>query len=368
MSAPVSSPAVALRGVSVSFGSVEVLKSLDLDVGQSEFLVLLGPSGCGKSTLLNAIAGLIDVERGQIFIAGRNVTWEEPKDRGIAMVFQSYALYPRMTVRGNMSFGLKVQGLPADQINERVKRAAEMLRITELLDRRPSELSGGQRQRVAIGRAVVREAPVFLFDEPLSNLDAQLRAELRVEIKRLHQRVAATMIYVTHDQIEALTLADRIAVMKDHVIQQLGPPQEIYLTPRNRFVASFVGSPAMNFIEGTIVSEQARPVFRAPGIAVALDGYAFDAPPGDNRPATLGIRPEHICLADKLAEGAQAFTADIEMVEPMGSDALAWTRLGTAPLSVRLPGDAAARVGDPITFGIPGGKANLFDATSGRRL
>ncbi len=358
-----SSPAVAVRGVSVSFGAVEVLKSLDIDVGRSEFLVLLGPSGCGKSTLLNAIAGLIDIDRGQIFIDGRNVTWDEPKDRGIAMVFQSYALYPRMTVRGNMSFGLRVQGLPADEIERRVKRAAEMLRITELLDRRPSELSGGQRQRVAIGRAVVREAPVFLFDEPLSNLDAQLRAELRVEIKRLHQRVAATMIYVTHDQIEALTLADRIAVMKDHVIQQLGPPQEIYLTPRNRFVASFVGSPAMNFIGGTVTTENGKPVFRADGLKVPLSGYAFSAPPGESRPASLGIRPEHIAIT-----GDNPFRATIEMVEPMGSDTLAWTRAGTAPIAIRLPGDAPSKTGEQIAFGIPADKANLFDATTGLRL
>ena len=202
-----------------------MLENLDLKVAESEFVVLLGPSGCGKSTLLNAIAGLIDIQAGQIWIGGRNVTWDEPKDRGIAMVFQSYALYPRMTARGNMSFGLKVAGLPQQEIARRVEHAAQMLKITELLDRKPSELSGGQRQRVAIGRALVREVGVYLFDEPLSNLDAQLRAELRVEIKRLHQRLKATMLYVTHDQIEALTLADRIAVMKDRVIQQLGTPQ-----------------------------------------------------------------------------------------------------------------------------------------------
>ena len=205
---------VSLRGLEIAFGSLQVLSELDLEVVQSEFLVLLGPSGCGKSTLLNAIAGLIDVSAGQIWIGGRNVTWEEPKDRGIAMVFQSYALYPRMSVRGNLSFGLKVARLPASEIDKRVRAAADMLHIGELLDRRPAALSGGQRQRVAIGRALVREAPVFLFDEPLSNLDAQLRAELRVEIKRLHQRIGATMIYVTHDQIEALTLADRVAVMQ----------------------------------------------------------------------------------------------------------------------------------------------------------
>jgi len=270
---------VSIRGAEIAYGTVKVLEKFDLEVAQSEFIVLLGPSGCGKSTLLNAIAGLVELRDGQIWIGGNNVTWEEPKDRGIAMVFQSYALYPRMSVRGNMSFGLKVAGVPGAEITRRVDAAAAMLKITELLDRRPAELSGGQRQRVAIGRALVRDVGVFLFDEPLSNLDAQLRAELRVEIKRLHQRLAATMIYVTHDQIEALTLADRIAVMKDRVIQQLGTPNEIYRRPANRFVASFVGSPAMNFMRGTFAMIAGAPCFAAAGISIPLDRYAFDTRP-----------------------------------------------------------------------------------------
>src|ERR671912_2180098 len=244
---------VSVRDVTVAFEAVQVFDGLSLDIQEGEFVVLLGPSGCGKSTLLNAIAGLLDVASGQIWIGGRNVTWEEPKDRGIAMVFQSYALYPRMSVRENMSFGLRMAKAPKPQIESRVKQAADLLQITHLLDRRPDQLSGGQRQRVAIGRAPVRDAAVFLFDEPLSNLDAQLRNELRVEIKRLHQRLGSTtMIYVTHDQIEALTLADRIAVMKDQTIQQLGSPAEIYHRPANLFVAGFVGSPQMNFIEGKL--------------------------------------------------------------------------------------------------------------------
>ena len=251
---------VSLRGVAVAYGPVRVFDRLDLEVAQSEFLVLLGPSGCGKSTLLNAIAGLTEIDDGEIWIGGRNVTWHEPKDRGIAMVFQSYALYPRMNVRANLSFGLRVARTPRAEIERRVRVAAEMLQIGDLLDRRPAELSGGQRQRVAIGRALVRDAGVFLFDEPLSNLDAQLRSELRVEIKRLHQRLGATMIYVTHDQIEALTLADRIAVMKDRTFQQIGTPQEIYLRPVNRFVATFVGSPAMNFVQGHIAPTTDGPV------------------------------------------------------------------------------------------------------------
>jgi multiple sugar transport system ATP-binding protein len=352
---------VSIRGVEISFGAVNVLEKLDLDVAQSEFIVLLGPSGCGKSTLLNAIAGLIDVQAGQIWIGGRNVTWEEPKDRGIAMVFQSYALYPRMSVRGNMSFGLKVAGMAKPEIEKRVAAAAATLQITELLDRRPAELSGGQRQRVAIGRALVRDAGVYLFDEPLSNLDAQLRAELRVEIKRLHQRLAATMIYVTHDQIEALTLADRIAVMKDRVIQQLGTPDEIYRRPANRFVASFVGSPAMSFLPGVFALRRGEPVLLVDDVPVALNGYAFRDEPGEGAAVELGIRPEHVETGGDVA-------AAVEMVEPMGSDKLAWLRIGGRPLSMRLPAEAKVVTGSALSLRLPAEKLNLFDAGSGRRL
>jgi multiple sugar transport system ATP-binding protein len=351
---------VSIRGASISYGTVRVLDKLDLEVAQSEFIVLLGPSGCGKSTLLNAIAGLIDLEAGQIWIGGNNVTWEEPKDRGIAMVFQSYALYPRMTARGNMSFGVKVAGMPAAEITRRVEAAAAMLKITELLDRRPAELSGGQRQRVAIGRALVRDVGVYLFDEPLSNLDAQLRAELRIEIKRLHHRLAATMIYVTHDQIEALTLADRIVVMKDRVIQQVGTPNQIYRRPANRFVASFVGSPAMNFLPGAFEVRDGSPWFVTTGLAMALDGYDFEAPLVAGVPIELGIRPEHV-------ESGGDLSAVIELVEPMGSDQLAWLRLGSHSLSMRLPAEADAASGASLRLRLPGEKLNLFDA-SGRRL
>ena len=351
---------VSIRGASISYGTVRVLDKLDLEVAQSEFIVLLGPSGCGKSTLLNAIAGLIDLEAGQIWIGGNNVTWEEPKDRGIAMVFQSYALYPRMTARGNMSFGVKVAGMPAAEITRRVEAAAAMLKITELLDRRPAELSGGQRQRVAIGRALVRDVGVYLFDEPLSNLDAQLRAELRIEIKRLHHRLAATMIYVTHDQIEALTLADRIVVMKDRVIQQVGTPNQIYRRPANRFVASFVGSPAMNFLPGAFEVRDGSPWFVTTGLAMALDGYDFEAPLVAGVSIELGIRPEHV-------ESGGDLSAVIELVEPMGSDQLAWLRLGSHSLSMRLPAEADAASGASLRLRLPVEKLNLFDA-SGRRL
>src|SRR6188768_2754806 len=243
---------VSIRDLSLNFGNVKVLEHLNLDIADGEFIVLLGPSGCGKSTLLNCIAGLLDVSEGRIFIKGKNVTWEEPKDRGIGMVFQSYALYPQMTVEKNLSFGLRVAGTPKEEIAKRIARAAEILQIEPLLQRKPAALSGGQRQRVAIGRALVRDVDVFLFDEPLSNLDAKLRSELRVEIKRLHQQLENTMIYVTHDQIEALTLADRIAVMKNGVIQQLADPHTIYNKPVNLYVAGFIGSPSMNMLQGTL--------------------------------------------------------------------------------------------------------------------
>ena len=355
---------VDVRSVEIGYGAVKVLEQLDLKVASSEFVVLLGPSGCGKSTLLNAIAGLIEIQAGQIWIGGRNVTWDEPKDRGIAMAFQSYALYPRMTVRGNMSFGLKVAGLARAEVARRVDAVAEMLKITELLDRKPSELSGGQRQRVAIGRALVRETGVYLFDEPLSNLDAQLRAELRVEIKRLHQRLKATMIYVTHDQIEALTLADRIAVMKDRIIQQLDTPQEIYRRPANRFVASFVGAPPMNFVPGRLQREGGVARFSADGFDLPLPEYAFSGVPAEQ--VELGVRPEHIELAPSGT--ALAIEMMIEMIEPMGSDLLAWSRLGGAPISLRLPAESPVKAGDRIAVAIASSKVNLFDRTSGRRL
>ena len=244
---------IEVKDLTLNFGSVSVLKNMNLDVAEGEFVVLLGPSGCGKSTLLNCLAGLLDITDGQIWIKGKNVTWAEPSERGIGMVFQSYALYPQMTVRGNLSFGLKNAKVPQAEIDKRIARAAEILQIQPLLDRKPAALSGGQRQRVAIGRALVRDVDVFLFDEPLSNLDAKLRSELRVEIKRLHNALGNTMVYVTHDQIEALTLADRIAVMKGGVIQQLAAPLEIYNRPSNLFVAGFIGSPSMNFLKGRSV-------------------------------------------------------------------------------------------------------------------
>jgi multiple sugar transport system ATP-binding protein len=356
---------LSVRDVSISFGPMNVLDKLSLEIEEGEFLVLLGPSGCGKSTLLGAMAGLIDVTEGQIFIGGRNVTWAEPKDRGIAMVFQSYALYPRMTVRQNLSFGLRMAKTPRAEVERRVATAAKMLQIEPLLDRRPDQLSGGQRQRVAIGRALVRDADVFLFDEPLSNLDAQLRNELRVEIKRLHHNLASTtMVYVTHDQIEALTLADRVAVMKDRKIQQLAPPSELYNRPANRFVASFVGSPRMNFLDGRLAREGGSIVFMHGEKRLPLDRYDFARHPEEGRPATLGIRPEHLTVDHD--SGWDGFTVDL--VEPMGADSLVWLKNGGATLSARMSGEQPIATGAPVRPAPDPHKISLFAADTGDRL
>ena len=355
---------VEVRDISVAFGALKVIDGMSLDIAEGEFIVLLGPSGCGKSTLLNAIAGLLDIEEGRIMIGGRNVTWEEPKDRSIAMVFQSYALYPRMSVRQNMSFGLKMAKTPRADIEARVSRAAEMLQITHLLDRRPDQLSGGQRQRVAIGRALVRDAAVFLFDEPLSNLDAQLRNELRLEIKRLHMELGSTtMIYVTHDQIEAMTLADRIAVMKDREIQQLGTPEELYHRPANLFVAGFVGSPKMNFLEGRIANGGDTLAFENEAVRLPLPDGVFERAPQPGQPVTLGVRPEHLGLD---GGGWDGFRVDI--VEPLGADALVWARKDRTSVQLRVAADHPITVGTPVALAPDPRRANLFDTETGRRL
>ncbi len=356
---------VSVRDVTVAFEAVQVFDGLSLDIEEGEFIVLLGPSGCGKSTLLNAIAGLLDVADGQIWINGKNVTWEEPKDRGIAMVFQSYALYPRMSVRENMSFGLRMAKTPKPEIEKRVSRAAEILQITPLLDRRPDQLSGGQRQRVAIGRALVRDAAVFLFDEPLSNLDAKLRNELRVEIKRLHARLGkTTMVYVTHDQIEAMTLADRIVVMKEQKIQQIGSPDEIYHRPANLFVAGFVGSPQMNFIKGRLENTGEGLSFLAKDRRLSLSGYQFATAPSPGQEVVLGVRPEHLEITGTgIWPG---FTVDI--VEPMGADTVIWCSDGVGSVQVRTTGTRKATPGESLTLNVDATQASLFDADTGERL
>ncbi|MCA0058664.1 MULTISPECIES: sn-glycerol-3-phosphate ABC transporter ATP-binding protein UgpC [unclassified Mesorhizobium] len=366
MSMAANGTSVSIQDLSLNFGLVSVLQTLNLDVAEGEFIVLLGPSGCGKSTLLNCIAGLLDISDGRIFIKGKNVTWEEPKDRGIGMVFQSYALYPQMTVEKNLSFGLRVAGVPKDEIAKRIARAAEILQIEPLLQRKPAALSGGQRQRVAIGRALVRDVDVFLFDEPLSNLDAKLRSELRVEIKLLHRKLQNTMIYVTHDQIEAMTLADRIAVMRGGVIQQLDAPQTIYNKPVNRFVAGFLGSPAMNFIDGRLEKDAGDWFFVADNLKVPLGTYQFDKQP-DAGPAVFGIRPEHVSLNSGTGWPFST-AANVEVVEPMGSDTLVWLKLAKQNFSVRVTSERTPKNDEAVTVGFDPMRASLFDAQTGSRI
>ena len=355
---------IYIRDLKIAYGTHTIIERLSLDIGVGEFLVLLGPSGCGKSTLLNTIAGFTETSEGEIWISGRNVTWEEPKDRGIGMVFQSYALYPHMTVRKNLSFGLRVAGVPKAEIARRVEKTAALLHLENLLDRRPIQLSGGQRQRVAIGRALVREVSVFLFDEPLSNLDAKLRNELRVEIKKLHQQLGNTMIYVTHDQVEALTLADRIAVMREGRIMQLGTPKDIYHRPANRYVAGFIGSPAMNFIDGEIELKDGAPVFTSKDLRIDLSTYPFMTEP-NACPATLGLRPEHI-EADGLAKNLPTIPGVVSVVEPMGTDTVVWFEWAGESLSYRVMADVALEPGEHIAPGLDIAKASLFGADGSR--
>lgn len=360
--------AIDIRGLFMEFGKAKVFQGLDLQVRDSEFLVLLGPSGCGKSTLLNAIAGLIEVSDGQIWIGNRNVTWAEPKDRGLAMVFQSYALYPTMDVYGNLAFSLRVAGLKRSEIDARVRRAANMLGLTEFLHRRPSTLSGGQRQRVAIGRALVREVDVFLFDEPLSNLDAQMRAELRVEIKQLHMRLGNTTVYVTHDQVEALSLADRIAVMRGGAIQQLAEPDVVYHRPANRFVAGFLGSPPMNFISGTLTGGDGSPALRADGFTVPLPQYAASPAAKIGSPVILGIRPEDILLGEAAESQDFVWSAEIALRESLGSETLLWSSLGGARVGIRTSARSAIKTGHSVRAGFSSTRVSLFDQVTEERI
>jgi len=358
------SNSVEIKNLDLSFGAVSVLKNLNLDIAEGEFLVLLGSSGCGKSTLLNCIAGLLDVSDGQIFIKGKNVTWAEPSERGIGMVFQSYALYPQMTVRGNLSFGLKNAKVPKAEINKRVERAAAILQIEPLLDRKPGALSGGQRQRVAIGRALVRDVDVFLFDEPLSNLDAKLRTDLRVELKRLHQQLKNTMIYVTHDQVEAMTLADRISIMKNGMIEQLDTPEVIYAKPCNKYVADFIGSPAMNMFEGHVTGTD----FKCDGFAVNVSGYEFTSLDRQDGAAWLGIRPEHILTGEAAKQATFTGTAEVDIVEPMGSDTLLWVNFAGQSVRVRTEGQSGIKSGDTLTIGFDADRVHLFDLKTEIRI
>ena len=350
--------AVAIHNLHVKMGPASILEQLDLSVHEGEFLVLLGPSGCGKSTLLHSIAGLLDVEAGSISIGGRDVTWADPKDRSIGMVFQSYALYPTMNVERNMSFGLRVAGTPKAEIERRVQRASKLLQLDALLTRKPAQLSGGQRQRVAIGRALVREAQVFLFDEPLSNLDAQLRTELRRELKQLHRELGATMIYVTHDQVEAMTLASRVAVMRGGRIQQIGTPAEVYAQPANMFVAGFLGSPSMNFIEGQLAGGG----FSAGALSLTLPATVA---PADERLAVLGVRPEHVALHAPQEAGLQA---QVTLVEPMGSHFVVWLDLHGHRIAADVTAAQEPALGATVGVTLDLARASLFDPGTQQRL
>ncbi|MEP2531436.1 ABC transporter ATP-binding protein [Shimia sp.] len=359
-----SNSSVEIRDLDLHFGEVKVLQKLNLDIKEGEFLVLLGSSGCGKSTLLNCIAGLLEITDGQIFINNQNVTWKEPSERGIGMVFQSYALYPQMTVEGNLSFGLKNARMPKDEIARRISNAADILQIQPLLKRKPAALSGGQRQRVAIGRALVRDVDVFLFDEPLSNLDAKLRTDLRVELKRLHQRLENTMIYVTHDQVEAMTLADRIAIMKGGKIMQLGTPDEIYNRPQNLYVADFIGSPSMNFFKGHLKGNTVE----AAGITMPMDGYEFADNQDNAGEVTIGIRPEHLITGELASKAPVKSSVTVELVEPMGSDTLVYAALNGNQMRIRMEGNARVQAGDNLAIGIDPSRASLFDSATELRL
>ena len=358
---------VSIENLGIRLSGTDILSQLNLEVSEGEFLVLLGPSGCGKSTLLHSIAGLIDVHEGSLAIAGRDVTWADPKDRGIGMVFQSYALYPTMSVEKNLSFGPRIAGVAKAEISRRVERAAKMLHLTELLKRKPAQLSGGQRQRVAIGRALVREASVFLFDEPLSNLDAKLRAELRRELKQLHKELGATMIYVTHDQVEAMTLASRIAVMKDGKIQQIDTPGNVYTRPVNMFVAGFLGAPSMNFVEGTLEVAEGTVLFVAPTLRIDVSDYPFVRKPEGGEHAVLGVRPEHITLSPD-GVNQHVGSAIVSLVEPMGSSQVVWLDAQGVSLAVDVDAQFTPALDRKIGFVIEPQHVSLFDLNTQERL
>ncbi len=344
---------LSLQGIAKRFGDVEVVTDFNLSVEAGEFIVLVGPSGCGKSTTLRMIAGLEEITRGELRMGERVVNNVPPKDRDVAMVFQSYALYPHMSVYENMAFGLRLRKLPQDEIDRRVQEAAEILGLVPYLERKPKALSGGQRQRVAMGRAIVRKPRYFLFDEPLSNLDAKLRGQMRTEIARLHRKLGATSIYVTHDQIEAMTLADRIVVMKDGVVQQIGGPIELYRRPANRFVAGFIGSPAMNFLEGVVEDGMVRGRgFTFPLAAI----HAGPVRPGEK--VLLGFRPEAVRVD---GSGAGTLTGDVEVREPLGAEVHAYLSIGGQQVVGRFSPDHELREGQSIAFTVDPAACHLFD-------
>jgi multiple sugar transport system ATP-binding protein len=360
---------VSLTEVTKSFGPLEVLHPLSLEIHHKEFLVLVGPSGCGKTTLLRMIAGLEDITSGTIAIDGRVVNDLQPKDRDIAMVFQDYALYPHMTVYENMAFGLLYREGPKDRIRQRVENAARILDIEDYLARRPRQLSGGQRQRVAMGRAIVRDPKVFLFDEPLSNLDAKLRVQMRTEMKKLHKRVATTTIYVTHDQVEAMTLADRVVVMRDGRVEQIGTPEAIYSQPASIFVAGFIGAPTMNLVP-------ARVDHAGGALMVALGSEAsFHVPPAHaaaysdwvGRDVVFGLRPEHLAWVGADMD-ATTIEVTASVVEPLGADTLVFFEISGFEMVARLPPEAARQTGDRIRLRLDLRRMHLFDPMTGKRI
>jgi len=349
---------ISLRGIRKSFGNVAVIHRVDCEIADGEFVVILGPSGCGKSTLLRIVAGLETQTEGDVVIGERNVGKIEPKDRNIAMVFQTYALYPHMTVRENISYGLRVRGLPKPEIAAKVEEVAKILELGALLDRRPRQLSGGQRQRVAMGRAIVRAPDAFLFDEPLSNLDAKLRVQMRVELKELHAKLRTTSIYVTHDQVEAMTLADRLIVMNAGIAEQIGAPLEVYARPASVFVASFIGAPAMNLLPASLAADAA---------SVHVGDVDLDlAAPAAAGPAetTLGIRPEHLHL-----DPAGGLKLKVVLVEALGADTLVYGRLGASgeTLIARVPGTVKVATGDALSLRVAPEDLHVFDRATGRR-
>jgi multiple sugar transport system ATP-binding protein len=349
---------IRLQGLKKSFGNVTVIPGIDLEIHDREFVVFVGPSGCGKSTLLRIIAGLEPVDSGDLFIGDKRVNDVPPAQRDIAMVFQDYALYPHMSVFDNMAFGLEMRNMPKDEIRRRVQHAAEQLHITEYLERKPKALSGGQRQRVAMGRAMVRNPQVFLFDEPLSNLDAKLRGEVRTEIKALAQTLQTTMIFVTHDQVEAMTMADRIVILKAGVVQQVGTPQEVYNEPANAFVAGFIGSPTMNFFDARCVDGALR---LADGTVLPLPA-ARAAALADGQEVRLGVRPEHLRLGT-AAPGA--LPVKVNVVEPLGSDTLVYFSFDGVRHVARVPPEDTPLAGQTVHFDVALDRAHFFDSASG---
>jgi multiple sugar transport system ATP-binding protein len=360
---------LTLTEVTKSFGSTQVLHPLSLEIPDKEFVVLVGPSGCGKTTLLRMIAGLEDVTSGTIAIDGRIVNQLQPKDRDIAMVFQDYALYPHLTVYENMAFGLVYRDHAKEEIRRRVENAARILNIEKYLARRPRQLSGGQRQRVAMGRAIVRDPKVFLFDEPLSNLDAKLRVQMRTEMKKLHKRVATTMIYVTHDQVEAMTLADRVVVMCDGRVEQIGTPETIYNAPASTFVAAFIGAPTMNLVPARLeVRDEALTVALGPQMSLVIrEKAAASHREWLGRDVIFGLRPEHLVWAGASGDGS-AFEVVASVVEPLGADTLVFFDLAGSEMVARVPPDAARNSGDRLRLRPDLRRAHLFDPGTGKRI